>query len=98
MAVVALKRISQGLGSSIGGFLINGVLFPIDLVLFLFNLFTPDRKAGHVIPEGHPGFGGKWPEYVPPGEGDSRCSCPALNAMANHGASSLARPQSRSRD
>ncbi|PIL29009.1 hypothetical protein GSI_09056 [Ganoderma sinense ZZ0214-1] len=85
MAVVAPKRISQGLGSSIGGFLINGVLFPIDLVLFLFNLLTPDHKAGHVIPEGHPGFGGKWPGYVPPGDDDSRCSCPALNAMANHG-------------
>jgi len=29
--------------------------------------------------------GGDWPEYIAPGDGDSRCSCPALNAMANHG-------------
>lgn len=85
MAVVALKRISRGLGSALGGLLINGVLFPVDFLLFLFNLLTPDHKAGRLIPEGHPGFGGKWPEFVPPGEGDSRCSCPALNAMANHG-------------
>jgi hypothetical protein len=26
-----------------------------------------------------------WPEYIPPKDGDSRCSCPALNVMANHG-------------
>jgi len=39
----------------------------------------------HVTPAGHPGEGGKWPEYIAPKEGDSRCSCPGLNAMANHG-------------
>ena len=86
MALVALKRLSTGLASGLGGILINGILFPTDFILFLLNLLTPDRKAGHVIPEGHPGFGGKWPEYIAPQEGDSRCSCPALNAMANHGA------------
>ncbi|EJF56466.1 chloroperoxidase-like protein [Dichomitus squalens LYAD-421 SS1] len=85
MAIVALKRLSTGLASGLGGILVNGVLFPIDFFLFLFNLLTPDHKAGRLIPEGHPGFGGKWPEYSPPQEGDSRCSCPALNAMANHG-------------
>jgi len=46
---------------------------------------TPSLKAGHVTPEGHPGAGGKWPEYFSPTDEDSRCSCPALNAMANHG-------------
>jgi len=56
-----------------------------DLGLVLVNAVTPNRKIGHVTPEGVPGAGGKWPEYVPPKEGDSRCSCPALNAMANHG-------------
>ncbi|KAF9011784.1 hypothetical protein BDQ17DRAFT_1387380 [Cyathus striatus] len=53
--------------------------------LTLVNLISPSRKIGHVTLEGHPGAGGKWPEYIPPKEGDSRCSCPALNAMANHG-------------
>jgi len=56
-----------------------------DAYLTLLNLVSPSRKVGHVTPAGHPGFGGKWPEYVAPKEGDSRCSCPALNAMANHG-------------
>jgi hypothetical protein len=43
--------------------------------------------VGHVTPEGEPGAGGNWPEYIPPKEGDSRCCCPALNALANHGES-----------
>jgi hypothetical protein len=49
------------------------------------NFLTPNKPVGKVIPEGHPGFGGKWPEYIAPKDGDSRCSCPGLNAMANHG-------------
>ena len=56
-----------------------------DLGCTLANQVLPLRKVGSVTPEGHPGAGGKWPEFVPPKEGDSRCSCPALNAMANHG-------------
>ncbi|KAK0223646.1 Chloroperoxidase [Armillaria fumosa] len=56
-----------------------------DVGLSVFNLLTPNLKPGHVVPEGHPGAGGSWPEYVAPKDGDSRCSCPALNAMANHG-------------
>lgn len=56
-----------------------------DLWLSFINLITPNIKIGHVVPEGHPGAGGKWPEYIAPSEGDSRCSCPAINAMANHG-------------
>jgi len=56
-----------------------------DIYLTLLNLVSPSRKVGHVTPAGHPGFDGKWPEWVSPKEGDSRCSCPALNAMANHG-------------
>ncbi|KAG1722647.1 Chloroperoxidase, partial [Suillus paluster] len=43
------------------------------------------RRIGHVTPEGHPGYGGHWPEFRFPQETDSRCACPALNAMANHG-------------
>ncbi|KAF9531052.1 heme-thiolate peroxidase [Crepidotus variabilis] len=56
-----------------------------DVALTVVNLLSPKRKIGHVTPAGHPGADGKWPEFVPPKDGDSRCSCPALNAMANHG-------------
>ena len=56
-----------------------------DFGLMLYNLVTPSLKVGHVTPKGHPGAGGQWPEYIAPTDGDSRCSCPALNAMANHG-------------
>lgn len=60
-------------------------VFSWDFGLTLLNLLTPSLKIGHVTPKGHPGAGGKWPEYILPEDGDSRCSCPALNAMANHG-------------
>ena len=56
-----------------------------DFGLFLLNLVTPNLKVDHVTPQGHPGADGKWPEYIPPKDGDSRCCCPALNALANHG-------------
>ncbi len=52
-----------------------------DLGLFLMNLVFPAHSPNHVIPPGLPGHAGKWPEYVPPGEGDSRSACPMLNAM-----------------
>lgn len=58
----------------------------LDVVLSLLNLVRFKRPVGRVTPEGCPGYGGYWPEYRPAREGDSRCSCPALNAMANHGA------------
>ncbi|KAJ4496098.1 Chloroperoxidase [Lentinula edodes] len=60
-------------------------VFAWDFLLTLTNIITPSIKAGHVVPEGHAGAGGKWPEYVPPGEDDSRSACPMLNALANHG-------------
>ncbi|KAK0469339.1 Chloroperoxidase [Desarmillaria tabescens] len=63
----------------------NFYILTWDVGLSIFNLLTPNLKPGHVIPEGHPGAGGSWPEYIAPKEGDSRCSCPALNALANHG-------------
>ncbi|KAL1707752.1 Chloroperoxidase [Schizophyllum commune] len=56
-----------------------------DIYLNIANLLTPNAKPGRLIPSGMPGAGGKWPEFVPSKAGDSRCSCPALNAMANHG-------------
>ena len=56
-----------------------------DFGLFLLNLVTPNLKIDHVTPPGYPGADGNWPEYIPPKDGDSRCSCPALNTLANHG-------------
>ncbi|KAI6126794.1 Chloroperoxidase [Pisolithus sp. B1] len=56
-----------------------------DVVLSFGNLVRFKRPVGKVTPEGHPGYGGYWPEYRPEKEGDSRCCCPGLNAMANHG-------------
>ncbi|KAI5991716.1 Chloroperoxidase [Pisolithus marmoratus] len=65
-------------------FLYSGI-FAWDVILSLGNLVRFKRPVGKVTPEGHPGYGGYWPEYRKEKEGDSRCSCPALNAMANHG-------------
>ncbi|KAG2069811.1 Cloroperoxidase, partial [Suillus decipiens] len=56
-----------------------------DVLLTLSNLVKRNRRVRHVTPQGQPGYGGCWPEYRPPRETDSRCSCPALNALANHG-------------
>lgn len=56
-----------------------------DSLLVIGNVLVPAKPARNVVPEGHPGSGGKWPEYVQRKEGDSRCSCPGLNALANHG-------------
>ena len=67
-------------------FFTNVYVFTWDAALELTNLVLPKRKMGHVVLEGHPGFGGEWPEFKPPQDGDSRCACPALNALANHGA------------
>ncbi|KAI0643776.1 Cloroperoxidase [Trametes meyenii] len=82
---VVPKRLVLGLLASVEGLLTNTLVFSFDFLLTLYNLVTPDRPPGRVVQEGHPGHGGKWPQYVPPREGDSRSSCPALNAMANHG-------------
>ncbi|KAF8635726.1 hypothetical protein AX15_000342 [Amanita polypyramis BW_CC] len=69
----------------IAHFFDNTFVFTWDALLELANLVLPKRKEGHVVLEGHPGFGGKWPEYISPKDGDSRSACPALNALANHG-------------
>ncbi|KAJ7911123.1 Chloroperoxidase [Mycena leptocephala] len=63
----------------------NIYIFTYDFFLAIFNLCTPRLKVGGVVPHRSPGAGGKWPEFVPPREGDSRSPCPALNALANHG-------------
>ena len=82
----ALRRLGRGTLSRLFevGFYIG--LMSWDFSLAMVNMFTFKRKIGQVTPKGKPGEGGVWPEYIPPQEGDSRCSCPALNAMANHGA------------
>jgi hypothetical protein len=56
-----------------------------DIVITCLNIVLPEKPVGKVIAKGYPGFDGRWPEYVPRKKGDSRCSCPAINAMANHG-------------
>jgi hypothetical protein len=86
----ALRRIGRGITSSIFEFCFVVYLSFWDISLTLINALTFNRKVGRVTPKGHPGEGGIWPEYIPPKPGDSRCSCPALNAMANHGSSPLA--------
>lgn len=69
----------------LGGGLVDLAVMAWDNALALLNLVTPKFAEGSVVPAGAPGHGGKWPEYVPPKEGDSRSACPMLNAMANHG-------------
>jgi hypothetical protein len=83
--IIALRRIGRGVFSKLfsGTFMLGWMGWDFSLVLV--NLLTFKRKVGRVTPKGQPGEGGVWPEYIPPREGDSRCSCPALNAMANHG-------------
>lgn len=87
LILTALQRIGRGTLSILfeGTFFVG--LLTWDLSLVLVNLFTFKRKIGSVTPKGHPGEGGVWPEYLPPQSGDSRCSCPALNTLANHGTS-----------
>ncbi|KAG1769790.1 Chloroperoxidase [Suillus occidentalis] len=75
----------MGLFSSVSTFFFDTGIMSWDVLLTLLNLVRRKRRIGHVTPEGRPGYGGHWPEFRPPQEGDSRCSCPALNAMANHG-------------
>jgi len=51
-----------------------------DFILFAYNAIAAKRAPGKVT-----ALGGKWPKYIAPQRGDSRSSCPALNALANHG-------------
>ncbi|KAI0356957.1 chloroperoxidase-like protein [Trametes cingulata] len=82
---IIIRRLAQGLATTVKEILIHIGVILWDLLLTLYNHITPRRAVGHVVQAGIPGFNGKWPEYIPPKEGDSRCSCPALNALANHG-------------
>jgi len=62
-----------------------GYVLSWDFLLFLINVVAFKRKPGRVIAQGSPGYGGKWPQFIPPKDTDSRSCCPALNALANHG-------------
>jgi len=83
--LTALHRIGRGTLSRLFEALFFSGILIWDFSLATVNLFTFKRKIASVTPKGHPGEGGAWPEYIPPRSGDSRCSCPGLNAMANHG-------------
>lgn len=83
--LTALSRIFGAIAGFFSGLATNIFIFSWDFVLFLLNLVSFKRKVGEVTLKGNAGFGGKWPEYIPPKETDSRSACPALNAMANHG-------------
>ncbi len=82
--LTALRRIGRGTFSTLFEGSFFGGLLIWDLSLALVNLLTFKRKIGKVTHKGRPGEGGIWPEYTPPQNGNSRCSCPALNALANH--------------
>ena len=86
-AAVALSRVVFALYSSVVGHLTNLGVFVWDAGLAIYNLLAPNLPAQKVVPQGAAGHQGVWPEYMPPQQGDSRSSCPALNAMANHGES-----------
>jgi hypothetical protein len=75
----------MGFFSSVSILVFDAGVMSWDVLLTLLNIVQRKRRIGHVTPAGHPGYGRYWPEFRPPQEGDSRCSCPALNAMANHG-------------
>ncbi|CAL1710015.1 unnamed protein product [Somion occarium] len=83
--VIASIRILSGLFSTLKGVAINAGVIIWDTLLALYNMVAPKRPANGVTPEGYPGANGLWPAYTPAQKDDSRCSCPALNAMANHG-------------
>jgi hypothetical protein len=83
--ITVLRRIGRGILSKLFDWMFLIGLFSWDFSLAFVNMITFKRKVGRVTPKGQPGEGGVWPEYSPPREGDSRCGCPALNAMANHG-------------
>ncbi|KAL5584245.1 hypothetical protein FOVSG1_013634 [Fusarium oxysporum f. sp. vasinfectum] len=56
-----------------------------DLIYSTANLFRPSRRVGRVVPLGHAGHRGVWPQYIAPTSGiESRSPCPGLNSLANH--------------
>ncbi|KAH9903474.1 chloroperoxidase-like protein [Cubamyces lactineus] len=83
--IIAFQCVLRELVSGMKTLLVLVLALALDFLFAVYNLLTPDRPVGRVVPPGQPGHGGTWPPYIPPRQGDSRCSCPALNALANHG-------------
>jgi len=75
----------MGIIHNIANTIWNGGIVTWDTLLVFLNLLLPNKAIGNVVPKGHPGYKGEWPEYIPRKDTDSRCSCPAINALANHG-------------
>ena len=84
--VVAITNVLVGLYGAIKQFSTSAGVFGWDFLLALFNAIAPSHSPHRVVPQGYAGASGQWPKYYPPGPDDSRCSCPALNTLANHGA------------
>ncbi|THH27216.1 heme-thiolate peroxidase [Antrodiella citrinella] len=82
---VALSNIVGGILGSTQGLLTSIAVFVWDFGMAILNLITQNHAPNRVVPQGYAGANGMWPKYTAPARGDSRCSCPALNAMANHG-------------
>ena len=68
----SLSRVVSGLFSFFGTVFKLGGLLMWDNYLTIVNLVTPKKKLGKVYKEGMPGYGGIWPEWKAPVEGDSR--------------------------
>ncbi|KAI0034800.1 Cloroperoxidase [Vararia minispora EC-137] len=83
--ILTVRRLSRALVRNVFELGYFTWLMGWDFSLFILNIVTPKRPEGKVVYQGNDGHGGIWPEYIPPAKGASRCSCPALNAMANHG-------------
>jgi len=79
-AVNGFGRASSASWAKLTHFIKVFFIFQADFGLALYNLVAPKRAPGKVTI-----CGGSWPKYIPPTDKDSRCSCPALNALANHG-------------
>lgn len=85
MSSSLICRVAYGLYVFITNLLINAVVYTWDFGLSVSNRIRTGLPAQNVVPQGRPGARGVWPQFVPPEDGDSRCACPGLNAMANHG-------------
>lgn len=60
----------MGVMSKISDAFFNLIVFVWDNACLVGNLVTPKLKPGQVVPAGCPGHNLKWPEYVPPKEGE----------------------------
>jgi len=76
----AITGAISGLFASVSKIFWTAGVFGWDLGLTLINIITPNKKSRKIGAQGS-----LWPRYIAPTESDSRSSCPALNAMANHG-------------